>query len=66
MAESFFGALKNERVSRVKYPTREAARRDVTAYIEFWYNRQRLHSAVGYRPLPGKSTQSSRTFKSRR
>nr|WP_123600245.1 IS3 family transposase [Micromonospora sp. Llam0] len=50
MAESFFGALKNERVSRVKYPTREAARRDVTAYIEFWYNRQRLHSAVGYRP----------------
>ncbi|MFV2088585.1 IS3 family transposase [Micromonospora sp. LOL_021] len=50
MAELFFGALKNERVSRVKYPTREAARRDVTAYIEFWYNRQRLHSAVGYRP----------------
>ncbi|MFV2089011.1 IS3 family transposase, partial [Micromonospora sp. LOL_021] len=40
MAESFFGALKNERVSRVKYLTREAARRDVTAYIEFWYNRQ--------------------------
>lgn len=50
MAESFFGALKNERVSRVKYPTREAARRDITGYIEFWYNRKRLHSAVGYRP----------------
>lgn len=50
MAESFFGALKNERVSRVKYLTREAARRDIVAYIEFWYNRQRLHSAVGYRP----------------
>jgi putative transposase len=52
MAESFFGALKNERVSRVSYPTREDARRDITRYIEFWYNRKRLHSAVGYRP-PG-------------
>ncbi|MDW4910444.1 IS3 family transposase [Streptomyces sp. ADMS] len=50
MAESFFGALKNERVSRVSYLTREAARQDITRYIEFWYNRKRLHSAVGYRP----------------
>ena len=48
MAESFFGALKNERVSRVTYLTREAARQDITRYIEFWYNRKRLHSAVGY------------------
>ncbi|WP_406300445.1 integrase core domain-containing protein [Embleya sp. NBC_00888] len=50
MAESFFGVLKNERVSRVSYPSRDAARRDITRYIEFWYNRKRLHSAVGYRP----------------
>jgi putative transposase len=50
MAESFFGALKNERASRVTYLTREAARQDVTRYIEFWYNRKRLPSAVGYRP----------------
>jgi putative transposase len=50
MAESFFGTLKNERTSRVTYPTREAARQDITRYIEFWYNRKRLHSAVGYRP----------------
>nr|WP_240509835.1 DDE-type integrase/transposase/recombinase [Streptomyces malaysiense] len=35
MAESFFGALKNERVSRVTYLTREAARQDITRYIEF-------------------------------
>ncbi|MEU9247837.1 IS3 family transposase, partial [Streptomyces sp. NPDC048342] len=27
-----------------------AARQDITRYIEFWYNRKRLHSAVGYRP----------------
>lgn len=50
MAESFFGTLKNERVSRVTYLTREAARQDITRYIEFWYNHKRLHSAVGYRP----------------
>jgi transposase InsO family protein len=50
MAESFFGALKNERVSRVNYATREEAQRDIIRYIEFWYNRKRLHSAVGYRP----------------
>jgi putative transposase len=50
MAESFFGALKNERVSRVSYHTRDEARRDIIRYIEFWYNRKRLHSAVGYRP----------------
>ncbi|MEU9102252.1 integrase core domain-containing protein [Streptomyces sp. NPDC048361] len=50
MAESFFGALKNERVARVTYLTREIARQDITRYIEFWYNRKRLHSAVGYRP----------------
>lgn len=50
MAESFFAALKNERVSRVSYPTREIAQQDIRRYIEFWYNRKRLHSAVGYRP----------------
>ncbi|MFG2639324.1 IS3 family transposase [Streptomyces sp. NPDC048362] len=50
MAESFFDALKNERVSRVTYPTRESARQDITRYIELWYNHQRLHSAIGYRP----------------
>ena len=38
MAESFFAALKNERVDRTQYPTREHARRDVVRYIESWYN----------------------------
>jgi putative transposase len=37
MAESFFAALKNERVHRSQYPTREHARRDVARYIEFRY-----------------------------
>jgi transposase InsO family protein len=50
MAESFFGVLKNELVSRVTYSTRDEARRDITRYIELWYNQRRLHSALGYRP----------------
>ncbi|WP_246062391.1 IS3 family transposase [Haloactinospora alba] len=48
MAESFFGVLKNERVNQMVYPTRERARRDITRYIEHWYNHRRLHSALGY------------------
>ena len=49
MAESFFAALKNERVHRTEYPTREHARRDVVRYIEFWYNSKRRHSGLQYR-----------------
>lgn len=49
MAESFFAALKNERVHRTEYPTREHARRDVARYIEFRYNLKRRHSGLGYR-----------------
>lgn len=48
IAESFFAALKNERVNRTVYPTRQHARADITRYIEFWYNPRRLHSSLGY------------------
>ena len=43
----FLAALKNARVHRTVYPTR--ARADVARYIEFWYNRNRLHSGLGYK-----------------
>jgi transposase InsO family protein len=49
LAESFNAAVKVERVNRTVYPTREHARKDVARYIEFRYNIQRLHSALGYR-----------------
>jgi transposase InsO family protein len=49
MAESFFAALKNERVHRTQYPTRAHARRDIARYIEFWYNTRRRHSGLQYR-----------------
>jgi len=48
MAESFFGVLKTERVHRTQYPTRQHASRDIARYIEFRYNRRRIHSALGY------------------
>jgi transposase InsO family protein len=48
-AESFNAALKVERVNRTVYPTRDHARADIARYIEFRYNRKRLHSALGYR-----------------
>ena len=48
-AESFNGTLKNERVHRTQYPTREHARIDIIRYIELRYNQIRLHSALGYR-----------------
>lgn len=48
-AESFNAALKVERVNRTVDPTREHGRADVARYIEFRYNRKRLHSALGYR-----------------
>ncbi|WP_044888246.1 integrase core domain-containing protein, partial [Frankia torreyi] len=47
-AESFFGTLKNELVYREIYPTRRAARSAIAEYIEVFYNRQRLHSTLGY------------------
>jgi len=49
MAESFFGALKNERVHRTVYLTRRHAMTDIARYIEFRYNTQRLHSGLGYK-----------------
>jgi putative transposase len=49
LAESFNAAVKVERVHRTVYPTRKKARDDVARYIEVRYNRQRLHSGIGYR-----------------
>lgn len=49
MAESFFGALKTERVHRTQYPTRQHAINDIARYIELRYNSKRLHSALGYK-----------------
>jgi len=49
VAESFFKTLKVECVDRFRFRTREEARRVIFDYIEVFYNRQRLHSYLGYR-----------------
>jgi putative transposase len=46
--ESFFSTLKRELVHRETYATREEASRSLFEYIEVFYNRRRLHSALGY------------------
>jgi len=46
--ESFFGTLKTELVHQCDYPDRDTAQRNLFAYIEGYYNRRRIHSALGY------------------
>ena len=50
MAESFMKTLKTEQVEGRAYRDLEHARGDIGAFIEQVYNRQRLHSALAYRP----------------
>ena len=47
VAESFFSALKKERIKRRIYPNRETARSDVFDYIEMFYNPIRRHGSAG-------------------
>lgn len=47
--ESFFHTLKVELAHQRRWATREDARRDLFAYIEGYYNRRRIHSALGYK-----------------
>lgn len=46
--ESFFGTLKTEHVYRHKFNTREEAIISIFEYVEIFYNRQRIHSTLGY------------------
>lgn len=45
--ESFFGTLKTELVHHRKYRSRAEARAEIFEYIEVFYNRIRLQSALG-------------------
>jgi putative transposase len=46
--ESFWGTLKAERVDGCNFLTRDEARRAIFEYVEVFYNRVRLHSALGH------------------
>ena len=46
--ESFFGTLKRELIHGCRFRTRAEARQAIFEYIEIFYNRIRLHSALNY------------------
>ena len=48
VVESFFGTLKQEHIFFCDFMTREEARISVFEWIEGFYNRERLHSTLGY------------------
>jgi putative transposase len=49
-AESFIKTLKYEEVYRTEYRNLEEARASIGEFLDKIYNRERLHSALGYRP----------------
>jgi len=48
--ESFLKTLKREEIYAHEYRDLDHLRTNLEAFIEQYYNRQRLHSALGYRP----------------
>ena len=58
--ESFMKTLKREEIYANRYNNLEQLRTNVEEFIEEYYNRQRLHSALGYRPPEEFEQQSER------
>jgi transposase InsO family protein len=48
VVESFFSTLKKELIYRERYRDIEELRESLFEYIEIFYNRQRIHSTLGY------------------
>ncbi len=46
--ESFFATLKKELIHHERYESRSEAKLSIFEYIEVFYNRERLHSTLGY------------------
>lgn len=49
ITETFFHTLKTEHIYFERYETRRHAEQSIFEYIEVFYNRQRRHSALGYK-----------------
>jgi putative transposase len=47
--ESFWSTLKDELIYRRRFATRSEATTAIFDYIESFYNRTRLHSALGFK-----------------
>ncbi len=48
ITETFFHTLKTELIYHTRYDTRDEARLSIFDYIEVFYNRERIHSSLGY------------------
>jgi transposase InsO family protein len=48
--ESFMKTLKREEIQAKEYRDLEHLRQNISEFIDHYYNRVRLHSALGYRP----------------
>lgn len=46
--ESFYSIIKRELIHLTRFQTKEEARQQIYRYIEFFYNRKRIHSALDY------------------
>jgi len=46
--ESFWGTIKNELIYHCRYRTRGEAIKEISEYIEVFYNRQRRQKRLGY------------------
>jgi len=46
--KNFFDTLKTELIHHCSYPTRNQAKHNLFEYIEVFYNRERIHSPLGY------------------
>lgn len=56
--ETFFRTLKVELIYRRRFKTRAEARMAIFEFIEVWYNKQRLHSSLGYQTPIGYEQQT--------
>jgi putative transposase len=61
LCESFFGSLKVECTDRYRFASRQAAKTVIFEYPSIFYNRQRLHSALGYTSPQNFENSASRT-----
>jgi putative transposase len=49
VVESFFATLTKELLVEGLFESRRSATRELSEFIDVWYNRQRRHSSLGYR-----------------
>jgi transposase InsO family protein len=59
--ESFLRTLKREQINATAYHDFEALHEVLTEFIDRYYNRLRLHSALGYQSPEGFENQIART-----